>query len=349
MEKLKEIINNHQFSNDTLDRVLSKGTLHGALTELSTARTFKEMYPTHEAVFTKIFETMRLKAGDMCLCGYRISKCWERIYDHKRNCLKMQYRCKMCDKGKNVYSPLALTPLKGVHKPLDQILEIAFKLINDKRGVSATQISRDYGWKYDASLHILRRIRIWMGISVGFFKFEDNIVECDETYISIPTGLGRNIVRTRGIGSERKQPVFGIVERNGRKARAWVLDDANRANIQPKIQQTVSTSVPVFTDGSPIYKYLSSAGYVHEECNHSQKKWAVDHVNTNKIESFNALLKGQMGVTHKGVSKEHLQKYLDEACFRFAHPYAFEGIEALFNILPPLNIKRKIVPNVNLN
>jgi transposase len=346
MDKLKEVINNHHLPESTLKRVLSKNTFDGAMKVLSSTQTFKEIYPTHESVFLKIYNTMRHKADDRCVCGNRISKFWERVRDKKRNRFKMQFKCKRC---RRVFNPLSITPLKGVHKPLDQVLEITFKMITDKRGISASQISREYSWRYDSSLKMLRRIRIWMGVSVGFFKFEGNIVECDETYVDVPTGLGRNIVRTRGLGSERKRPVLGIVQRDPRIARAFVLDEGNRANIKPLIEANVSKMTPIYTDGHSIYKYLKKDGYVHSECNHSQNKWVVDHTHTNTIESFNGLLKGQLGVTHKGVSREHLQKYLDEVSFRFSFQYAFDAIEALFDALPPITSTGKIEPNVNLN
>jgi transposase len=349
MDKLQKILNRTDFPEAILRRLRPKKTEEGALSVLSSYQTFKEMYPTHETVFKKIFETMRLKANDKCQCGYRISMSWKRIYDKKKKRYKMQFRCKMCKKGHNVYSPLSFTPLKGAHKPLHQIMEIIFKLINDKRGVSASQIEREYGWKYDTSLDVLHKIRTWMGLSVGLFKFDGNIVECDETYVDIPTGMGRNVVRTRGLGSEGKRPVFAIVQRNPRQARAYSIDDANRATIKPIIEANVSRMIPVYTDGHSIYKYLTDAGYFHSECNHSQKQYVVNHTHTNTVESFNGLLKGQLGVTHKGVSKEHLQKYLDEASFRFSFTYAFDALEALFDALPPMNSKGIIVPNVNLN
>jgi hypothetical protein len=341
MEKSQRMLNSYNYSLATRNAVAARRTEEGKLEVLNSERAIKEMFPDQESVFLRMVEVMRQKANDKCICGKPISFHWTRIKG------TMKYRCNTCSGKNRIKSPLASTPLRKSHIPLNQIIEVAYEMLNRKSGLASKEIERRLPCKYETALGITRRLQIWMGLAVGFFKFE-GMVECDETYVRCPSGFGRTVKRTRGLGSDRIKPVFVMAERGG-KARGIVIDDANRANIKPIILKNISVTSPVFTDGSHIYKFLSAEGYQHQECNHSQKIYANGVAHTNTAEGFNSIIKGQIGFIHKGVSKEYLQEYIDAISYRYSYKYTFDAIEALFAALPPLNAKGKIVPNVNLN
>jgi transposase-like protein len=176
---------------------------------------------------------------------------------------------------------------------------------------------------------------IWMGMAVGKYKFNNTTIEGDETYIRVPTGLPRGFKFSRGLGSERIKPVVTLVEQGG-NAKAFVVDEIEKETLQSIYHSNVSLSTLVYTDGSLAYNFLSKDGYNHKECNHNKKQWSNNGVHVNSAESFNALLKGMIGTVHKGVSSQHLQKYVDEVCFvfsnRFKDPYT--AMNSLFNALP---------------
>ena len=63
----------------------------------------------------------------------------------------------------------------------------------------------------------------------------------------------------------------------------------------------------------------------HERIEHKHNIYARGDVTTNTVEGFFSLLKrGIMGVFHN-VSREHLQRYLDEFEFRYNHRKLEDG------------------------
>jgi hypothetical protein len=78
------------------------------------------------------------------------------------------------------------------------------------------------------------------------------------------------------------------------------------------------------TDEATYYKWLP-AEYEHETVPHKARVYARGDVTTNTVEGFFSLLKrGIYGVYHN-VSREHLQRYLDEFEFRYNHRKLEDG------------------------
>jgi hypothetical protein len=331
MENLKIPLNNGNFSPETLKKIASKKTEKGVSLVLSTLKFFRELFPDSNSVFLKIFEIMRIKANDLCACGAPISIFFERIGDTNK------VRCKSCN---TVVSPLAQTPLKRSHIPLNQTLELALHLFHSKHGMSAAEVQRMFGWKYETAWSQLHRIRIWFGLSVGALKFNNTIMEVDETFIRIPTGLPSWVKLSRGLGSQRIKPVLTFIEQGGNgNARSFIIDEVNKTTIQPLFHEHVSSTTSIYSDGKGVYNFLGKDGYNHYACNHNKKEWSREGVHVNTAESYNAFAKGMIGTVHKGVSEEHLQKYLDNVSFVFSNRYndAYTAINSLFEALPPLD------------
>jgi transposase len=81
-----------------------------------------------------------------------------------------------------------------------------------------------------------------------------------------------------------------------------------------------------------LVQSLSSSfnGMFHDSVNHSQKEFARGNVHTNTIEGFWGQLKRSIDGTYHGVSKKHLQTYVDE----FAYRYSLRSSEIpLFHLL----------------
>lgn len=241
----------------------AKQTIEGKNALLSSWESFHILYPDSQTVFEEIFETMRMKSNDKCKCGCSILKYWTK-YE------KFRYKCRVC--GREV-SPLALTPLRGVHKPLNQVLSLVLLMLQGKHGVTAAEVSRHFNWKYETSLNILHRIRTWMGIVTGNYKFDDAELEVDEVYPLVTTGLGRTFRKTRGMGSHRIKPVVVLTDRKTGKTKGLVVPSANTQTLKPIFKDSVSTDSSVFTDEKNIYNFLSKEGYNHSTCNHNSKDW----------------------------------------------------------------------------
>ena len=97
-------------------------------------------------------------------------------------------------------------------------------------------------------------------------------VEVDETYLGGQQKNKRKTIRDkvtkRGRGT-KKQPVFGILCRNGT---VWVevVDDVEAGTFQPLISQKVSTGSVVCSDTWKDYTGIAARGYVHRLVNHGE-------------------------------------------------------------------------------
>lgn len=304
----------------------------------SSLKDFRAIFRDENLIFRRIYDTMRLKANDMCICNTPISKYYE-----KKG--RFKYRCKVC---RRTISPLVDTPLRGIRTPLTTVLEIVYLTFQGKHGLTAAEIARYHDCNYNTALTLKHRIQVWMGLVVHAFKFQNTIVEADETYVKIPTGLGPGIRYNPGLGSQRQKPVVSFVENGGEQtAKAIVVDNVDQATMKQLFEENVAPSSTVYTDGNPVYHFLSDKGYLHFECNHNEKIFSRNGVNVNTCESLHGLLKSKLYHVHRGVSEEHLQKYADEITWTFMHRNrnVFDAINSLFDALPPLNSKVSIEPN----
>lgn len=72
------------------------------------------------------------------------------------------------------------------------------------------------------------------------------------------------------------------------------------------------------TDDAGVYRKVVRVGYgKHGTIKHSRKQYVCGNIHTNSIESFWALFKRNYHDTYHTMSKKHLQRYIDEVCFRF--------------------------------
>jgi len=146
-------------------------------------------------------------------------------------------------------------------------------------------------------------------------------VEVDETYLGGQWKNKRRSVRDqgskRGRGT-RKQPVFGILCRNG-TVWAEVVDDVGAETLQPLISRKVSTGSIVCSDTWKAYTGIASRGYVHRLVNHGEKQYSDGKGNhINGLEGFWGYLKRKL-VSKGGIRRQKLPLYLGEYVWRYNH------------------------------
>ena len=99
---------------------------------------------------------------------------------------------------------------------------------------------------------------------------------------------------------------------------AMVVGNTKRDTLIPIISQFVEEGATVFTDELNAYNALGSMDYNHKVCDHGQLQFVVDgEVYTNNIEGFWSHFRRMISGCYHDVSDEHLQSYIDEACFRW--------------------------------
>jgi transposase len=165
----------------------------------------------------------------------------------------------------------------------------------------------------------LTKIRIVLAKDVP--KIFSGTVEVDETYLGGQWKNKRKIIRDQGTKRGRgtkKQPIFGILCRNG-QVWAEVVDDVEADTLQPLISRKVSAGSIVCSDTWKAYTGIAARGYVHRLVNHGEKQYSDGKGNhINGLEGFWGYLKRKLA-SKGGITKRRLPLYLAEYIWRYNH------------------------------
>lgn len=227
-----------------------------------------------------------------------------------------RHHCNDCQKS---FSVTIGTLFHDTRIPLQKWFLAISLILNAKKGISSRQLSRDLEVNKDTAWRMAMKIRESMQ-SDG--ELLTGVVEMDETYVG---GKPRKAPKKddddkpsspRGRGT-RKTPVVGMVERGG-KVKAEKVDKSmlKSKDLNELIRKSINPIGSVLvTDEYRGYSKVSKI-LKHYTINH-QFEYANGEIHTNTIESFWAIVKrGIIGQFHK-VSAKHLNKYLDEFCYRY--------------------------------
>ena len=225
-----------------------------------------------------------------------------------------RWRCYNCKTG---FSVTVGTIFHHTHLSLQKWFLAISLILNAKKGVSALQLSRDLKVNKNTAWRIAMQIRRAM-TQAEQREMLTGIVEMDETYVGGKPrkGKGKDDPPKRGRGTD-KAPVIGAVERGGRVTAKAVKKGSMKAkNLRAFVRERIKTQESeLITDEYKGYLGMSKV-LPHKVIRHD--RWYVDgDIHTNTIDGFWALLKrGMFGQFHS-VSRKHLQRYVDEFCFRY--------------------------------
>lgn len=185
-----------------------------------------------------------------------------------------------------------------------------------KKGVSSHQLHRMLGITYKSAWFLAMRIREAMGLNPeagGPIGGQNKVVESDETYIG---GKAANAHKSKPI--PKKHAVVTLVERDG-QVRAHHIPRVTAKNVREVLAKQVDHKSYLATDDSVIYIKTGREFAGHGSVNHSAGQYvrlgSFIHVNT--AESFHALVKRGIYGTYHAVSEHHLQRYINEAAFKW--------------------------------
>ena len=145
-------------------------------------------------------------------------------------------------------------------------------------------------------------------------------VEMDEMYLGgreANKHESKKTEGTQGRSTKTKTPIFGMIERGG-KVVAMKVEDTKGATLIPIVSQFVEEGATTYTDEASIYHKLDENGYNHVFVNHSQREYVrANDIHTNGIEGFWGHFKRVIFSTYHSVSKDYLQRYIDEQAYRW--------------------------------
>ena len=253
--------------------------------------------------------------------GYRCEKCGDTRHSTIRTRKLPLYQCRGCGYQATV---TVNTVMEKTRTDLCKWFLAIYNTATDKRGYSATQLVKDIEVSYPTAWLILHKIREAMELHDADYKLA-GIVELDDSYFGGPDEGNK-----RGRGTEKTKVIVGLsTDEAGHPdhIKMEVIDDIKSATILNFAEQNIVIGSTVKTDEYRSYKKL---GLIYD---HKPQAYDVlnnpDHLKWIHVIVSNA--KAMITGTYHGLEAIHLQRYLNEFCYRF-NRRKFEG-QGFFRLL----------------
>ena len=260
----------------------------------------KRYFPNDRACLERIFDMIHSRK---CSCGgtYSLMK------DGQKLTKKFQ-----CSKCRSKISPAAKTIFHKSRTPLTLWLHAILVFSNAKSGISAKQMHRDLEVTYKCAYRILYQIR--KSLKQDDVKLKGD-VEIDTGYFGGKGYAGKNNEHLSRVMA-KKSVVIVAVERGGR-VRAEIVPDSSSNTMTAFIQRNIqSKTTSVLTDESRAY-LRSDKTHDRYSVDHHKGEYVREDVHINTVETFFSHLKTSIKGTHKVISRQHLQSYLDAFVFHY--------------------------------
>lgn len=250
-------------------------------------------------------------------------------------------RCRAC--LKNVRLTVG-TVMERSHTPLSTWFWAAYLVSSQTPGMSAVQFQRQLGLtRYETAFGILHKLRAGMvrpdRDRIGAIHGQH--VEVDETWVGGKTrGEGRGVHHKTLVAAavevrQRKPGTAQDKRKGGRYAgrvRLAIVPDRTADSLCGFVESAVAPGAKVITDDWSGYASLGRRGYDHlAVAERGDPQVAEEYL--PMIHLVFANLKTWLNGIHHGVSRQHLQAYLNEFTFRFNRRfYPFNAFRSLLGI-----------------
>lgn len=287
---------------------------------------FQRMFPNEEACAAYL-EEIRWPRGFVC------PHCKSDRPPYRFKNRRTVLMCKACRRSTRL---TANTIMHRTKVPLQVWFWGAYLVTTQTPGMSALQFQRQVGIKrYETAYQLLQKLR------AGMFRPDrdaigaEYAVEIDETWVGGKTkGEGRGVhhkalviaaveVRATQSGDPlsagrsahaKGKPLRGRIYAG--RLRLRVLSAREGVQAMKFVRENVAKGSTIRTDGWSGYSRLQRAGY-HHDAMVMDGDGALADEHLPMIHVVFANLKTWLRGTHHGVSKKHLQGYLNEYVFRF--------------------------------
>ncbi len=180
----------------------------------------------------------------------------------------------------------------------------------DKGGVSALRLAKQLELGYKTAWSMLHKIRNAMAQRDSQYTLS-GLIEMDDAFFG-GAAKGR-----RGRGAANKSTVLVMVESKEEHAgfiAMQTVESMERQQVEAVVKERIAPAQRIRTDGYQSYSQLSTLGHQHDgsPVPATQAAEELPWVHT-AISNAKRFLLG----TYHGVSHKHLQRYLDEFCYRF--------------------------------
>ena len=265
--------------------------------------TFQRRFGTEKACRKRLFE-LRWPEGFRCpRCGFH-----EAYYLENRSL----YQCVEC---KFQTSLTAGTVMHRTRTPLVKWFWAIYLVATDKRGLSALALSRKIDIGLKCAWTMLHKIRKAMEARDAGYQLA-GLIQVDDAFFSGGVKKGGD---KRGRGTS-KVPVLVMAATRDEAitfARMEVLENVDGDHIKAVLKKRVADSQSIKTDGLPAFNVAKQIGHEHIPVVIYPKKGDPDYDVLKWVNIMVSNAKAFILGTYHGVMGKHLQKYLDEFCYRF--------------------------------
>ena len=278
---------------------LRKGGNHMAKQKSLTFMEFKKKFNGEEACRTHLFE---MRWPD----GFRCPKCKNQSYYFITT--RNLFECTSCHYQASV---TVGTVMEKTHIKLEKWFWAIYFVGNDKRGCSAVMLSKELEISYKASWFMLHRIRKAMKDRDSDYMLA-GVVELDDAYFGAPRTGGK-----RGRGTTKAKVVVGLsLNAKGQPGhlKMQMVDNLKKETLAEFAHSVIKSGSTISSDAYSSYKNLKNEGFILEAKVYSPMD-SEEHLKWLHTILSNA--KAVIAGTFHGLGGKHLQRYLDEFCYRF--------------------------------
>lgn len=258
-----------------------------------------EMFPNEETCRERLYQ-MRWPEGFVC------PKCGSREYGYHEGKKVYQCKSKYCRYQASV---TAGTVMEHTRLPIKVWFWAIFLMATDKRGTSATYLSTVLKIRYKSAWLLLQKLRSAMGKRDARYLLE-SIVELDDTYFGGPKSGGK-----RGRGTSKSKVLAALSKDEDGKPKYLkmvVLPNLKGKTVGTFAKSAIAENSTVETDA-----YSSYRKPLGEKFNHNWQVFDADSGSLAWLHTIISNAKSFVQGTFHGIRKTHLQRYLDEFCWRF--------------------------------
>ena len=264
---------------------------------------FSEIFPTEESCRNKLFQ-MRWPEGFIC------PKCGSKEYGFHSGKNLYQCKSKYCRYQASV---TAGTIMDHTRLPIRVWFMAMFLLATDKRGSSATYLSTVLKIRYKSAWLLLQKLRIAMGKRDAKYLLE-GIVDFDDTYFGGTKKGGK-----RGRGTTKSKVLVALskdAKGKPKHLKMRVVPNLKGKTVGAFAKEAIAKNSSVKTDAYRSYRKALAEKYNHE--------WQVFDADSKMLAWLHTIVsnaKSFVQGTFHGLDAIHLQRYLDEFCWRFNRRY----------------------------
>lgn len=294
---------------------------------------FRLKFPTEESCIIHLRDS-RIEEGICC------KRCKE-ITDHYWLKSVLKFQCKICKSRTNLK---AGTLYQDSNMSLKIWYEVEFLMTSTKKGYSALEIQRQVGHKrYEPIWYMCHKIRIFMGHRDDEYLLHNKVEVDDAFFVVVDTDKKKEEPLNRGRGSERQQVVMVMTEyekksnpekpyrkkSNLKYVKMEVVASMQEENVLNVVEKQIHNQAVCKTDGFPSYGKIKNLVKKHD------KQIVKPEEASTKLPWVHTMIANAkrkfLGI-HHSMSREYLQNYLNEFCYKVNRRHISDPLERLLKI-----------------